>query len=241
MTREELEKEYRKLAKRADQRLVRLEKLSQEEGYSVATQWGYRKAMKDIRKWSGEDARRFNTAPPKDDRELFLKVQEIKEFLDPNKTPSTTKSGILNIYKKKADTINERYGTNFTWDQLAKFMQKDTFSKMESKLASKTVLRAIGLMQRHKDELIDGINKAAADIIMGDPSSDIVLINTLRDQGFSDSDIDAISKIANGEGSMDDIITAANALDVDLPGNPQDRRNINKLAMAGVDWGEILE
>ena len=241
MTRAELEKEYRKLAKRADQRLVRLEKLSQEEGYSVATQWGYRKAMKDIRKWSGEDARRFNTAQPKDDRELFLKVQEIKEFLDPNKTPSTTKSGILKIYKKKADTINERYGTNFTWDQLAKFMQKDTFSKMESKLASKTVLRAIGLMQRHKDELIDGINKAAADIIMGDPSSDIVLINTLRDQGFSDTDIDAISKIANGEGSMDDIITAANALDVDLPGNPQDRRNINKLAMAGVDWGEILE
>ena len=44
-----LVKEYRKLAKRADQRLVRLERYAQQPKYSNVTQFAYKKAMRDIR------------------------------------------------------------------------------------------------------------------------------------------------------------------------------------------------
>ena len=51
---ESLEKYYRRLAKVADQRLIRLEELSGVEGYGNAKQWAYKRAMRlVINKYTG--------------------------------------------------------------------------------------------------------------------------------------------------------------------------------------------
>ena len=57
----ELEKEYHRLAKRADQRLVRLEGYRHDKGYESITSYAYATAQKAIKEWSGDKATRFNT------------------------------------------------------------------------------------------------------------------------------------------------------------------------------------
>lgn len=153
--RKQLEAVYRTLAKSADQRLVRLEALQHEQGFKTATQWAYKKAMNDIRIYDGAMAKRFNTAPPRTNQELLAKVTDIQQFL---KSASSTKRGIITVYKKKADTVNKRYGTNFTWEQLANFYMSGEFEKLEKFGGSKTVMRAIGIIQRYKKA--DDIKKA---------------------------------------------------------------------------------
>lgn len=133
--RSSLEAEYRKLAKRADQRLVRLEAAAAKPGYESVTQYAYKKAMRDIRAWSGENASRFNTKPPKNTNQLKAKIADIKRFLaSASSTIGATKEtrGIKQIYQERANTINEKYDTNFKWQDLAKLFESGLWEKLKS-------------------------------------------------------------------------------------------------------------
>lgn len=142
---ESIEAYYRRIAKVADQRLVRLERLADVPGYGNATQWAYRRAMSDIETWSGEGAKRFNTKAPSNLNALRAKINDIKSFLG---SESSTKSGITETYKNRADTINRKYGTSFQVDDLAKVFSNGLMKKLEAKgFSSKTILKAIGYIQ----------------------------------------------------------------------------------------------
>lgn len=153
----ELLKEYRKLAKRADQRLVRLESYKYDKGFKTATKWAYSKAMRDIKTWSGDNAKRFNTKAPETIQGLKAKIQDIKNFLD---APSSTKKGIIKVYKKKADTINKKYGTSFTWESLAKYFLSGTAEKLDAAYGSKTALKSIAEIQKHEKSEIKAIQES---------------------------------------------------------------------------------
>lgn len=161
---ETLEKYYRRLAKTADQRLVRLEKYQDDQYYKVAAQWAYSKATRDIKKWlkpgqKEPDKLRFNTAPPKDTEDLLAKINDIKSFIE---SPTSTKQGITNIYKKRADTVNKKYGTKFTWEQLAKYYESGQSELWDAKYGSKTALKMIAYIQKNKDEIVKKIEEADA-------------------------------------------------------------------------------
>lgn len=169
---ESLEKYYRRLAKTADQRLVRLESYEHDKYFKTATLWAYAKAQKDIQKWQnkGPDAKqlRFNTAPPKGGEQLIAKINDIKAFLE---SPTSTKQGIINVYKKRADTVNKKYGTKFTWQQLAKYYESEDNEKWDAKFGSKTALRTLGYIQKNKSKILDAIQKAdGKDIRINDSS-----------------------------------------------------------------------
>lgn len=168
---ESLEKYYRRLAKTADQRLVRLERASDQDYFKTAKQWAYARAVKDIKKWikpgAAPEKMRFNTAPPKDTEDLLAKINDIKTFLS---SPTSTKKGITEVYKKRADTINKRYGTKFTWQQLAKYYSSGQAEIWDAKFGSKTALRTIAQLQKNKKKLIADINKADAKDIRVDSS-----------------------------------------------------------------------
>lgn len=158
---ETLQQYYRRLAKTADQRLVRLEKASKEKYYKPATEWAYAKAQYDIKKWQKPGAGepgvlRFNTKPPEGEK-LIAKINDIKSFLA---SPTSTKSGITNVYKKRADTINARYGTNFNWKQLAKYFDTGMADLWDAKFGSKTALKAIGYIQKNKEQIKKAIKDA---------------------------------------------------------------------------------
>lgn len=154
--REALEKEYRRLAKKADQRLVRLESYEHDKGFKTATKWAYAKAQKDIQKWGG--TKRFNTKPPESKAQLEAKIADIKQFLE---SPTSTKAGISEVYKKRADTINKKYGTNFKWTDLAEYYMSGMADKMDAKFGSKTALKTIAQAQKSKKNVINAIKEGS--------------------------------------------------------------------------------
>lgn len=147
---ESLEQYYRRLAKVADQRLVRLEKLADVPNYEGAYKWSYNRAMKDISRWG--QGSRFNTKPPENTNQLKAKINDIRAFLE---SPTSTKQGITQVYKKRADTLNKTYGTNFTWEDMAKYYGQSKNASLDAKYGSKTVAMAIGIIQK---EMAQGKN-----------------------------------------------------------------------------------
>ena len=153
----ESDKEYYiRLAKQADQRLVRAEKLSHEKGYEAVTSYAYASAMNDLKNFG---QKRFNAKvpDPTTDEGKFLfreKLAAVKEFLQ---SPSSTKGGIQDVYQSKADTMNSRYGTDFNWQDMADFFSSGYAQKLFNELkASKTVMKAIGVIQKNMKEAKSG-------------------------------------------------------------------------------------
>ena len=144
---ESIDAYYRRLAKTADQRLVRLEKLSGEPGYENAWKWAYKNAQRDIAKWGGD--KRFNTTPPEDPRQLKAKINDIKAFLG---AKTSTKSGITEVYKKRANTWNKKYGTDISWEDLAEYYSKELNKKIERDMASDVANKAIAVIRSNLKE-----------------------------------------------------------------------------------------
>ena len=149
-------KEYRQLAKRADQRLVRLEKLAQEEHFKGVKQFAYARAQRDIKAWSGENARRFNTAPPTNIQSLKAKIADIQNFLE---SKTSTKQDIVSYYEERNKTIQERYGITEDWQTMARYYRRGINKRFDAKYGSKTALKAIGMIQQNIKKVKEDIKK----------------------------------------------------------------------------------
>lgn len=147
---------YRTLAKSADQRLVRLEQYSNQKNFKTAIKWAYARAQRDIQGWSGKDATRFNTKPPASESALRAKIEDIKTFL---KAPTSTKKGIIEVYKQKADTFNDHHGTHFTWEQVGKFFESDFAKNMTDDMDSTVTAKVLVTLSKNKNEIIKNIEK----------------------------------------------------------------------------------
>lgn len=147
---ESLEAYYRRIAKAADQRLIRLEALEKKEGYGNANQWAYKRAMSDIKTWSGDTAKRFNTKAPTSRKQLQAKINDIQTFLG---AESSTKSGIDRIYKKRVKTINDNFDANFTVDEFKKLTDSSLWKRIEGSDfgGSDTVFEAITSIKKASD------------------------------------------------------------------------------------------
>lgn len=156
------EKYFKRLAKVADQRLVRLEGYKHDKGFRNVEKWAYANAMNDLKTIFGQTGkmRRFNKQLPtnKDGSinktKYDARINALKRFLE---SETSTKQGIINVYKRKADSLNSLYGTEFTWEDLATYFNQGIRDKAEQYGASKTVLRAIGKIQKMDKEVIASI------------------------------------------------------------------------------------
>ena len=182
---ESLQGYSRRIAKVADQRLVRLEKLADQAGYGNATQWAYKRAMRDIAQWSGESATRFNTKPPEKAHQLQAKINDIKTFLG---SESSTKSGIKATYQQRINTLNTKYGTKYQTDDLQKLFSSSLWKKMETKgYDSDTIMKAIGYIQNKAsdEDVLKGLQAEArkrknVPEFTGDPFIDEAVRDMLR-------------------------------------------------------------
>ena len=138
---------YRQLAKRADQRLTSLEALSHNKHFHGVREYAYAGAIRDIESWGG--SRRFNTKPPTNLNQLEAKIADIEKFLS---KPTSTKSGIVATYKKRADTITARYGkefgVKFTWQDIANYYEKKKAEIEGMKMGSKTEVRVLAVVKK---------------------------------------------------------------------------------------------
>ena len=155
----DLASEYRRLAKAADQRLVRIEGYRHEKGYEAVDKYAYNVAMRNIRQYSGEGAKRFHTKMPDNPQTLEKKINDMLLFLN---SPTSTKQGIKKVYQAKADTFNEMYDADFTWQELSLLYNSKLWAKIDS-MPYRTVLHAMGKLskesKKQKDEILAELKK----------------------------------------------------------------------------------
>lgn len=251
MTEAELLKYYKSVAKNADRRLRNLEKLAEQDDYKIADKWAYSAAMRDIHKWSGDAAKRFDVAPPATKRDLQKKIVEIENFLN---SPTSTKTGIKESYQKKSDTYKEKYGINLTWSQVGDFFESEGYKYLDKKgYGSKTVMVSIGYMQKYGDAIKDMLEEAISDEVhVSRDDEENIVKDALLDSGFKDDDVDTIMEYMYAEDpDPGAIIRAAEVMGIDLPGvretkdgpgyTRQDIRNLKNMAKdRNIIWEDLL-
>lgn len=160
LTRDELRYVYRTFAKRADERLVRLEKMPG----SDATSGAYATAARAIEHYTGETEKpRFNRGMPKEDALLRMKIRDIKQFLD---MPTSYTHVVSEVETVRTKTMNDKYKVNFTNSQWAQIWESGLGDKIMNKYGSETgfkVLAKVKIRSNTLSALAKQINSAVRD------------------------------------------------------------------------------
>ena len=145
-------KDFQKLAKRADERLRQIrDNYSKRKGFENMINWAYKKAMRDIKHWSGNDATTFNQGASKLSlNQLRAKKHDVVEFLN---APTSKISSTVDLYQRRADTINERYGTNFSWEELGTVFEDKENNDFYQK-GGISYVEAVGYMKDNEEALL---------------------------------------------------------------------------------------
>ena len=141
----QLENEAKQLMGSANAKLLNLEKLATKEGYEDIEQFAYRLAQKQIKNIRGEGYKRFNI--PANTHQLEKTVREMKKFLD---MPTSSKAGIDTLYEDNAKFLNEKFGTNYSWQEMAKFLQNVKWDEAKKTFDSETAILMIQGLLEHK-------------------------------------------------------------------------------------------
>lgn len=163
VTKAQLVKEYKALAKKADRRLRELEKLSEESDWKDATRFAYARAMKDIEHRFGEGETRFDKRLPKQTKKLgvMAAIKDVERFLA---MPSSTKSGLVSGYRDRANTINQKYGfkgnERLTWKDIAILFQDSTWDQLTHKMTSGQVWKQIATQKKQEKTIMRQLKKA---------------------------------------------------------------------------------
>lgn len=155
--------EYKKLARKADDRLRALEKLSEQPNFKNVKNFAYNDAMRDIQYWGGKNryGKGKRSYANLSNRQLNAKIRDIKKFL---RARTTTKKEIIKLYQKRSDKLNDKLGLEgserLTWDEWADFWRSELYQEMIKYFKdSDTVVDIVAQFVRNKDVILDAIKK----------------------------------------------------------------------------------
>ena len=146
--------EYKKLAKKADDRLRSLESLAKQKGYSEVKTFAYKKGIRFAEHMFGEGATRFTRNPPRNMRKIESMMSDIKTFLA---YKTSTRPGIKEIYKQVAATTNQDYGTKLTVDKLEDLYNSAKWEWLEKQYGSDKAIVVVGEIEKNKDYIENAI------------------------------------------------------------------------------------
>lgn len=152
---------YKSLAKKADERLRQLERMSEREEYKGVKSYAYKKAMRDIRKMRGAGYTKFGEAKPANLRQLKARQAKIENFLN---APSSEVSKIKEIYEKRVKSLNASQGTNFTYEDYANYWENVNSGKIVYSRDSLKAMSVINDENRTRDKLTEELIKANENI-----------------------------------------------------------------------------
>ena len=72
-------------------------------------------------------------------------------------SPTYSKKRIEAMYIKAVETINEKYGTNFTWLEWHKFVEDERFEHVSDAYGSDRMLKIVASFQKGKKELVKAV------------------------------------------------------------------------------------
>lgn len=156
-----LQHEYHDLARAANNRMTRLEKLAKDPDYAAVLGYAYKDAAYDIKNLFGSSGRfpqevSKMAASNTNIRQMKQYITSVKNFLE---SPSSTKKGIDKVYRKRARTLNKSQGTNFTVDDMRTFFDSSVWKKMNSKFGSKTAIKIIDKIQKNAKQVSEDARK----------------------------------------------------------------------------------
>ena len=168
MNLEELQKIYKREAKRADQRMRELERATARPEYKHILEWSYSRAQDDLSALFGEGVSRFDRTI-KSKGKLQKALGAVRAFLN-SETSTIGKgkaidgvgetSGIKEMFDDRAQKLNAwmeknaGYNPNFTTDQFHDFVKNQRYQKMRAKYkGSDVILRRIAAASKRKGEI----------------------------------------------------------------------------------------
>ena len=178
--RKQLEAEVKPMLREANMKLLNIEMLAKQEGFEGIKDFAYRNAMRDIRKLRGEEFKRFKI--PSNTHQLEKVKRSLESFLG---ATTSTKSGIIDVYEKNAASLNSKFGSNFTWQQMGSFLQSAGFEKLKSDFDSETAIIMLKALYEHKNlsksEFVDtlkqhqikGLDEVDSDTLAGFVKTDV--------------------------------------------------------------------
>jgi len=131
----ELEKEVKPMLAKANMMLLNLETLSKQEGFEGVDDFAYRVALKNIRNIRGEEYKRFNL--PKNIHQLEKTKRALETFLG---STTSTKKGIVSVYEQNAASLNAKFGSNYSWQQMGAFLKAAGFEDLKKEFDSETAI-----------------------------------------------------------------------------------------------------
>lgn len=169
----DLRAEYKVLAKRADQRLVRLEKYAERDEYSDIKTWAYANAKYDIHSFFGTEATRFNKSLNVSLRydQVLARVNAVRRFLE-SETSSIapvkedTKYGIKaiqgvdSLYERRVNSFNKTMGTDFTWQEFAEFMNSKQYERMVEQLGYGVAKMRLGRIKETREKIVEDMKNS---------------------------------------------------------------------------------
>ena len=172
---EQLATEARMLAKRANQRMVRIERYSEREGMGGITEFAYKKAQQYIKGSLGvgpSGKGRFKEHQKLYDVDtgsgalsgqalykanvqiLRHRIKAMQEFLESESSVlGTSKYGITRIYDKRTQTINEKflskYGLDLSENDLKRFFESKKQAKLAQIVGSDQMFAVASVMKKY--------------------------------------------------------------------------------------------
>lgn len=188
--------EYQKLAKKADARMRGIEELRHRKHFKNVDKYAYAKALKSVEKYRGNGKKRFNYTP-QTLGELKDMKKAMETFID---SPTSNFTGIVKVYKKRADTINKKQeirekGITFTWQELANFYESEYANQLDSSLDSSTVLKTIAKIKTSSKEQIkklENYQKNPQILRVGDELENEAISIALQENGITLSDLKGV-------------------------------------------------
>ncbi len=170
----DLQAEYKKLAKRADQRMRELERASGKEDYKHVLEWSYAVAQDNLSALFGESVSRFDRKISEKSK-LNKALAAVKAFLN-SETSTIGKAkaidgigetqGIKVMFEDRAQKMNAWIEKNtdsdwkMTTDQFIDFVQNQKYQKLREKYkGSDVILRRIASAMQNKNQIRKAIAK----------------------------------------------------------------------------------
>lgn len=157
-------KEFKKMAKRADQRLVRIEQAGK------TNVGAYRGAMRRISQFS-PGGTRFNIKPPKDVRQLRSRINAVKEFLS---TQTSTAKGRKALASQVRAKIKDKYGLDLKSDEeVEALFEGELWSQLNQRFGgSDTVIMILATVQQSDENVKEAILNAREKFFVSDQEAE---------------------------------------------------------------------
>lgn len=180
-------KAYKKLQDNMNRRLRRIREYSKSPGYKGITEYAYKNAMADIRRFFGPGKKGYSKALPKGPgaREQYKAI--MNSMVRFKEAVTSTIGGVHKTYKHRAETLNKKYGWNLSWRDLAKLFESGMWQKFKSSgydYASDQTFKAIATFIDKKKDILKAKN--SIDITWSDDPIENAFMQGMVDEYATD-------------------------------------------------------